>query len=85
VEFDPKIDRERPANLFINRGAAYWADGADRRIFTAIWKASCSRLAPRMGAGGDVIRIAPLWTPRPPCLRAIEEGCRHLPAAHSWR
>ena len=31
--FDPKIDRERPANLFINRGAAYWTDNRVRRIF----------------------------------------------------
>jgi glucose dehydrogenase len=31
--FDPKIDREKPANLFINRGAAYWTDGKQKRIF----------------------------------------------------
>lgn len=29
--FDPKIDKERSANLFINRGAAWWPDG--RRVF----------------------------------------------------
>ena len=31
--FDPKLDRERPYNLFINRGAAYWADGKRKRVF----------------------------------------------------
>ena len=31
--FDPRIDRQRPANLYINRGAAYWASGKKRRLF----------------------------------------------------
>jgi glucose dehydrogenase len=31
--FDPKLDRERPYNLFINRGVAWWTDGKQRRIF----------------------------------------------------
>lgn len=31
--FDPKIDRERPFNLYINRGGAYWTDGKAKRIF----------------------------------------------------
>jgi quinoprotein glucose dehydrogenase len=31
--FDPKIDRERSHNLFINRGAAYWTDGKQRRLY----------------------------------------------------
>ncbi|HTM47501.1 MAG TPA: PQQ-binding-like beta-propeller repeat protein, partial [Bryobacteraceae bacterium] len=31
--FDPKIDRERSHNLFINRGAAYWTDGRRKRIY----------------------------------------------------
>lgn len=30
--FDPKIDRTRALNLFISRGASYWADGAAQRI-----------------------------------------------------
>lgn len=30
--FDPKIDRERAFNLFINRGAAFWTDGTRNRI-----------------------------------------------------
>jgi quinoprotein glucose dehydrogenase len=30
--FDPKINRERPYNLFINRGAAYWSEGRQKRI-----------------------------------------------------
>ena len=31
--FDPKLDRERAYNLFINRGAAYWSDGKKKRVF----------------------------------------------------
>ena len=31
--FDPKIDLQQSTNLFINRGAAYWSDGRNRRIF----------------------------------------------------
>ncbi|MBM3811978.1 MAG: pyrroloquinoline quinone-dependent dehydrogenase [Acidimicrobiia bacterium] len=31
--FDPKIDLNRPSNLFINRGAAIWKDGAKKRLF----------------------------------------------------
>ncbi len=31
--FDPKLNKDLPYNLFINRGAAYWAHGKDRRLF----------------------------------------------------
>jgi len=31
--FDPKIDKDRPSNLFINRGAALYKDGAKLRLF----------------------------------------------------
>jgi len=31
--FDPGLDRSESANLFINRGAAFWSEGAKRRIF----------------------------------------------------
>lgn len=30
--FDPQIAKSRPENLFINRGAAYWTDGKQKRI-----------------------------------------------------
>jgi glucose dehydrogenase len=30
--FDPKLDREKPYNLYINRGAAHWTDGKRSRI-----------------------------------------------------
>jgi quinoprotein glucose dehydrogenase len=30
--FDPKFDREKPYNLYINRGAAYWTDGRRGRL-----------------------------------------------------
>jgi len=31
--FDPKIDRRRSYNLFINRGVAFWRRGSEQRIF----------------------------------------------------
>ncbi|HEY3839882.1 MAG TPA: PQQ-binding-like beta-propeller repeat protein [Bryobacteraceae bacterium] len=31
--FDPHLDLTESANLFINRGAAYWHDGTKRRVF----------------------------------------------------
>jgi len=31
--FDPKINRESGRNLFIHRGAAYWTDGRQKRLF----------------------------------------------------
>src|SRR5947209_6812752 len=31
--FDPRLDRTESANLFINRGAAYYSNGKERRIF----------------------------------------------------
>ena len=30
--FDPRFEREKPYNLFINRGAAYWTDGKRARL-----------------------------------------------------
>lgn len=30
--FDSKLARDQPANLYVNRGAAYWTDGKARRI-----------------------------------------------------
>jgi quinoprotein glucose dehydrogenase len=32
-QFDPEIDKERPYNLYVNRGAAYWTDGKQKRLF----------------------------------------------------
>ena len=31
--FDPRLDLTESANLFINRGAAYWHEGSKRRVF----------------------------------------------------
>src|SRR5262245_10879343 len=31
--FDPRLDRTESANLFINRGVAYWSAGAKKRVF----------------------------------------------------
>lgn len=30
--FDPRLDKTKPHNLFINRGAAYWTDGGNERL-----------------------------------------------------
>jgi len=32
-DFDPRIDEDKSANLFISRGAAWWSGGAKKRIF----------------------------------------------------
>ena len=32
-EFDPQIDKTMRINLFVNRGAAYWSDGEQSRLF----------------------------------------------------
>ena len=31
--FDPKLDKTKPQMLFASRGAAYWSNGSDRRLF----------------------------------------------------
>ncbi len=31
--FDPELDKDRPYNLFINRGPAFWQQGKEKRIF----------------------------------------------------
>jgi quinoprotein glucose dehydrogenase len=31
--FDPKLDRNRPYNLFTHRGPAYWTNGQQKRLF----------------------------------------------------
>ncbi|MGH9658906.1 MAG: pyrroloquinoline quinone-dependent dehydrogenase [Bryobacteraceae bacterium] len=59
--FDPRIDKEKPANLFINRGAAYWTDGKLRRLFLGtlnarLWSIDASTGKPddSFGAGGSI-------------------------------
>ncbi|MDQ1468653.1 MAG: hypothetical protein QOJ99_133 [Bryobacterales bacterium] len=31
--FDPKLDKTKPQMLFSSRGAAFWSDGADKRLY----------------------------------------------------
>jgi quinoprotein glucose dehydrogenase len=31
--FDPKLDKTKPQMLFSNRGAAFWSEGAEKRLF----------------------------------------------------
>jgi quinoprotein glucose dehydrogenase len=59
--FDPKLDRERSYNLFINRGAAYWTSGKEKRIFVGtpegfLWAvdANTGKAVDSFGRGGAV-------------------------------
>ncbi len=59
--FDPKIDKERPYVLFVNRGAAYWTDGRQRRLYYGTLDgrlfaidAATGRPVERFGNGGWV-------------------------------
>lgn len=31
--FDPKLDKHRPYNLYVNRGPAYWSRGKEKRLY----------------------------------------------------
>jgi len=55
--FDPKIDRERPGNLFINRGAAYWEDGGTRRVFVGALDGRLFSLDARTGKPDDTFGV----------------------------
>jgi len=48
-DFDPKIDKSRPTNLFISRGSAWWSDGKTRRIFYGTLDARLYSLDPATG------------------------------------
>ncbi|PYT23859.1 MAG: pyrroloquinoline quinone-dependent dehydrogenase [Acidobacteria bacterium] len=47
--FDPKIDKDAPHNLFINRGAAYWSNGGNRRLFLGTLDGRLFALAAKSG------------------------------------
>ena len=47
--YDPKIDRTKLYNLFINRGPAYWTDGKDRRIIYGTLEGKLIALDARTG------------------------------------
>jgi glucose dehydrogenase len=60
-DFDPHIDRSMRANLFINRGAAYWTDGKSATIYFGdlegrLWAvdAKTGKLKPQFGREGMV-------------------------------
>ena len=59
--FDPKLDRQRPYNLFISRGLALWRRGEERRIYSGTLDgrlfavdARKGRPVTRFGEGGFV-------------------------------
>ncbi len=59
--FDPGIDKEKPSNLFINRGAAWWKDGARGRLFYGTLEgklysidAATGRPVESFGRGGSI-------------------------------
>jgi quinoprotein glucose dehydrogenase len=39
--FDPQLDRRRPYNLYIHRGAAWWSDGRQNAFFTERSTGAC--------------------------------------------
>lgn len=54
--FDPKIDRRVGRNLFINRGAALWTDGRQKRLFFGtldgdLWAVDAASGEPAAGFG----------------------------------
>ena len=51
--FDPKIDRSHSANLFINRGAAFWTDGKQERIFLGTLDGRLYSVVARTGKPDD--------------------------------
>ena len=59
--FDPRLDRTDSANLFINRGAAFWSDGTRKRVFLGTLdgrlfsiRAESGKLDDSFGTGGWV-------------------------------
>jgi quinoprotein glucose dehydrogenase len=57
-DFDPKIDREMRANLFINRGAAYWSKGKASTVYFGdmegrLWAIDAHTGKPRPRFGND--------------------------------
>ncbi len=59
--FDPKLDKEKPYNLFINRGAAFWQHGDDKRLFFGTLdgrlfalNADTGKPIPGFGQGGHI-------------------------------
>src|ERR1035437_1427492 len=60
-EFDPHIDKTMRANLFINRGGAYWTNGKAATVYCGdmegrLWAvdATTGKPNPRFGQGGMV-------------------------------
>jgi len=59
--FDPKIDKNRAANLHINRGAALWTNGKEKRLFIGTLSgrlysinAATGRAIDTFGQGGSI-------------------------------
>lgn len=51
--FDPKLDKNRPYNLFINRGPAYWSRGKEKRLY---WGTLDGRLFALNARNGQPVR-----------------------------
>ncbi|HCC59195.1 MAG TPA: pyrroloquinoline quinone-dependent dehydrogenase, partial [Solibacterales bacterium] len=59
--FDPRLDKSKPQMLFSSRGAAFWNDGAEKRLFYGtldgqLWAidAATGKPADSFGKGGFV-------------------------------
>jgi quinoprotein glucose dehydrogenase len=47
--FDPKLELNRPFNLYINRGSAWWSEGSKKRIFYGTLDARLFSIDPATG------------------------------------
>lgn len=56
--FDPHLDRTESANLFINRGAAWWSDGQKRRVFLGTLDGRLFSLVAETGKPDDSFGMA---------------------------
>jgi quinoprotein glucose dehydrogenase len=52
-DFDPKIDKDKSANLFVSRGAAWWSGDTKRRIFLGTLDGRLFSIDPTTGKPDD--------------------------------
>lgn len=70
--YDPKIDKTRGRNLLVNRGAAYWTDGKDHRVFYGTLEGKLICLKARSGelcsdfGDGGVLDLHKMYAPKYP-------------------
>ncbi|MCU1275299.1 MAG: quiA 2 [Bryobacterales bacterium] len=55
--FDPEIEKDSPRNLFINRGAAYWTDGKQKRIMLGTLDGRLFSIVAQTGKADDAFGV----------------------------